>query len=478
MIKSPALWTLLATLVIGVILGFTLKENTISASYAFESRLNEAFPTDDIEPTGKAFARIAKEVSPAVVTITSEKKTKIGGGFDEIFKNFHKNIPETGVGSGVIIRKDGYIITNDHVVKESDVIRVQLNDKRILEAELVGSDPLTDIALIKVDADGLPVLKLGNSDDALVGEWVLAVGSPLSLNSTVTAGIISAKGRQIGIIEDAYGVENFIQTDAVINPGNSGGALVNIKGELIGINTAIATKTGLYQGYGFAVPANIARSVSESLIQYGQVVRGYIGVTIKDLDITYAKAVGLGSAEGVLVEDLTANGAAREAGLKEGDVLLEIDNRPLSQRGDLQAYISTKRPGDKVVISLFRNGSKMKKDVTLRSRDGLLSVPTINSTQKPKKKSEEIGNGVGFEVEGMSGSGDSGVEVVKVSRHAQSQQIYEGMIVTSIAGNTIESKEDFERITRKLKAGDAVVVHLKTKTGTYNKVITAVEVIR
>lgn len=476
--KSPALWTLLVTLAVGIAIGFALKEDTILASYAFESRMDEALLGDDVEPTGKAFARIARDVSSAVVTITSEKKAKIGGGFDEIFKNFHKNIPETGVGSGVIIRKEGYIVTNEHVIKESDVIKVHLNDKRILEAELVGSDPLTDIALIKIDAENLPVLKLGNSDDALVGEWVLAVGSPLSLNSTVTAGIISAKGRQIGIIDDAYGVENFIQTDAVINPGNSGGALVNIKGELIGINTAIATKTGLYQGYGFAVPVNIARSVSESLIEYGQVVRGYIGVTIKDLDVTYAKAVGLSTAEGVLVEDLTANGAAREAGLKEGDVLLEIDGRPLAQRGDLQAYISTKKPGDHVKISLFRSGSKMIKDVVLRSRDGQLSVPTINSTQKSKKKSGEIGNGMGFEVQEMSGSDDRGVEVIKTSRHAQSQQIYEGMILTSIGGHTINSRDDFDRITRRFKNGDAVVVHLKTKSGDYNKVITAVEVVR
>jgi serine protease Do len=476
--KSPLFWTLLATLAIGIAIGFSLKEDTIMASYAFESRVNETGSGEDIEPTGKAFARIAREVSSAVVTITSEKKSKIGGGFDEIFKNFHKNIPETGIGSGVIIRKEGYIVTNEHVIKESDVIKVHLNDKRILEAELVGSDPLTDIALIKIDADNLPVLKLGNSDDALVGEWVLAVGSPLSLNSTVTAGIVSAKGRQIGIIDDAYGVENFIQTDAVINPGNSGGALVNIKGELIGINTAIATKTGLYQGYGFAVPVNIARSVSESLIEYGQVVRGYIGVTIKDLDITYAKAVGLPSADGVLVEDLTANGAAREAGLKEGDVLLEIDGRPLAQRGDLQAYISTKKPGDRVKVSLFRSGSKMTKEVVLRSRDGQLTVPTLNSTQKAKKKSEEIGNGVGFEVKEMSGAEERGVEVVKVSRHARHQQIYEGMILTSIAGSPIASEEDFERVTRRLKDGDAVIVHLKTRSGDFNKVITAVEVVR
>jgi serine protease Do len=476
--KSPLFWTLLATLAIGIAIGFSLKEDTIMASYAFESRVNETGSGEDIEPTGKAFARIAREVSSAVVTITSEKKSKIGGGFDEIFKNFHKNIPETGIGSGVIIRKEGYIVTNEHVIKESDVIKVHLNDKRILEAELVGSDPLTDIALIKIDADNLPVLKLGNSDDALVGEWVLAVGSPLSLNSTVTAGIVSAKGRQIGIIDDAYGVENFIQTDAVINPGNSGGALVNIKGELIGINTAIATKTGLYQGYGFAVPVNIARSVSESLIEYGQVVRGYIGVTIKDLDITYAKAVGLPSADGVLVEDLTANGAAREAGLKEGDVLLEIDGRPLAQRGDLQAYISTKKPGDRVKVSLFRSGSKMTKEVVLRSRDGQLTVPTLNSTQKAKKKSEEIGNGVGFEVKEMSGAEGRGVEIVKVSRHARHQQIFEGMILTSIAGNPIASEEDFERVTRRLKDGDAVIVHLKTRSGDFNKVITAVEVVR
>ncbi len=471
--RYSALWTLLLTLMVGIVLGFLLKGESVSPSFAFDNRFSV---TGELDVTGKAFARIAREVSSTVVTIQSEKKAKLGGGFDEIFKNFHKNVPETGIGSGVIIRKDGYILTNEHVIKEAETIKVQLNDKRTMDAELIGSDPLTDIALIKVDVDDLPVIQFGNSDDAQVGEWVLAVGSPLSLNSTVTAGIISAKGRQIGIIEDSYGVENFIQTDAVINPGNSGGALVNIKGELIGINTAIATKTGLYQGYGFAVPVNIAKSVSESLMRYGQVVRGYIGVTIKDLDITFAKAVGLKSADGVLVEDLTDNGAAKDAGLKEGDVLLQIDGRALTQRGDLQAYISTKLPGEKVKVLIFRDGKELTKDVTLRSRDGLTTIPTVKSTQSPKKKTEEIGNGIGFEVQEMSGEGASSLKVVRVSAEAQKRQIYEGMVVTSIAGKEVRTEKDFRRVTGKLSAGDAVVVKLQSRNGPYNKIITAIEI--
>ncbi|MBX7150753.1 trypsin-like peptidase domain-containing protein [bacterium] len=471
---------LMAGIAIGLVIN--TQTNWANHSYALDSEsARNAMSSEQFsvgENSGKIFAKIAKEITPTVVTITSEKKATVGGGFDEIFKKFHKNIPETGIGSGVIVRTDGYIITNDHVVRDAERIQVKLSDRRILDAELVGSDPLTDIAVIKVKSDKLPVAKFGNSDLVEVGEWVLAIGSPLSLNSTVTAGIISAKGRQIDIIGDQYGVENFIQTDAVINPGNSGGALVNTNGELIGINTAIATTTGLYQGYGFAVPINIARSVVESLIQYGQVLRGYIGVGIKDVDATYAKAVGLDRAQGVLVESLTENGAAHDAGIQEGDVILEIDGRALEQRSDLQAYIAQKKPGDKVTLLVYHNGAKATKVVILKSKDGKTTVPVINSIpDSEKQKNGEIGNGMGFEVEEMmddTGSEPS-VRVVRTSSKAEEQQIYEGFIITRINDKTVHSLKDYQNEVGKLKNGDAVVIHLAaTKNG--SKIITAVEV--
>ena len=431
-----------------------------------------------IESSGKAFAQIANQVKPVVVTIISEKKISVGGGFDEIFRKFHKNIPEQGLGSGVIVHPDGYILTNHHVVNEADQITVKLFDKRVFRAELLGSDPLTDIALIKIDAEKLPVAKFGNSDNIDVGEWVLAIGSPLSLNSTVTAGIISALGRQIDIIGDQYGVESFIQTDAVINPGNSGGALVNIKGEVIGVNTAIATKTGLYQGYGFAVPSNIAKHVMEDIIKYGQTVRGYVGVGIKDVDATYAKAVGLTTAQGVLVESLVDKGAAKESGLEEGDVILEIDGRKLSQSNDLQAYVALKQPGDAVKLLIQRDGNKITKSVTLKSVDGSTTPPLPKAQKNLKKETQdEIGDGMGFEVEETSDNAlaSKNVVVTNSSWQAKEQSVYEGFIVTRVNNKPISNMEDYRSAIRNLRNGDAVILHLMTSRRE-NKIITAVEV--
>jgi len=369
-------------------------------------------------------------------------------------------------------------LTNHHVISEADEITVKLFDKRVFRAELLGSDPLTDIALIKIDADDLPVATFGNSDNIEVGEWVLAIGSPLSLNSTVTAGIVSAIGRQIDIIGDQYGVESFIQTDAVINPGNSGGALVNIKGELIGVNTAIASKTGLYQGYGFAVPSNIAKHVMEDIITYGYAVRGYVGVGIKDVDATYAKAIGLKKAEGVLVESMVDNGAAKESGLEEGDVILKIDGRHLDQSNDLQAYVALKQPGDVVKLVIQRNGAQINKSVTLKSVDGTTSPPPAQSRKNMKKeKEDEMGSGMGFEVEEISESTQrgKGVVVTNSSWHAKEQSIYEGFFITRVNNKPISTMEDYRSAIKDLKDGDAVIVHLMTSKHD-NKIITAVEV--
>lgn len=480
------LFILTAILFIGILAGLVLSSkldisNFSKAGESPDINFTSTSGTADlvqIDNSGKAFAQIANKVKPMVVTIISEKKATVGGGFDEIFRKFHKNIPEQGLGSGVIVHPDGYILTNHHVISEADEITVKLFDKRVFRAELLGSDPLTDIALIKIDADDLPVAAFGNSDNIEVGEWVLAIGSPLSLNSTVTAGIVSAIGRQIDIIGDQYGVESFIQTDAVINPGNSGGALVNIKGELIGVNTAIASKTGLYQGYGFAVPSNIAKHVMEDIITYGYAVRGYVGVGIKDVDATYAKAIGLKKAEGVLVESLMDNGAAKESGLEEGDVILKIDGRHLDQSNDLQAYVALKQPGDVVKLIIQRNGTQITKSVTLKSVDGSTTPPPAQSRNHMKKqKEDEIGSGMGFEVEEISESSPrgKGVVVTNSSWHAKEQSIYEGFFITRVNNKSISSMEDYRSAIKDLKDGDAVIVHLTTSKRD-NKIITAVEV--
>lgn len=469
-------------LLTGILAGLILssKLSVDQPSYAAPAPLPAEFkPSAPVDLSEKAFAQIALDVTPTVVTIISEKKVSVGGGFDEIFKKFHKNIPEQGVGSGVIVRADGYILTNNHVVTGADLITVKLSDKRVYTADLLGADPLTDIAVVKIDADQLPVTHFGNSDELKVGEWVLAVGSPMNLNSTVTAGIVSALGRQIDIIGDQYGVESFIQTDAVINPGNSGGALVNIKGELIGINTAIATKTGVFQGYGFAVPANLARNVMSDILQFGQPVRGYVGVGIKEIDAIFARAVGLTKAEGVLVESLTDNGAAKESDLREGDVILDIDGRVLSQPNDLQAYVALKKPGDQVKLTVYRDRKRISKTITLRAPDGSTKLPPERKTSaKQGNAPEEIGGGLGFEVEEVAGTlgfSPAAVMVSNTSWYAREHNIFEGYNVTRLNEKPIRSLDDFQSAVKALKNRDAVVIHLVHEQ-TKHKIITAIEV--
>ncbi len=287
-------------------------------------------------------------------------------------------------GSGVIISSDGYIVTNNHVVEGATELEVTLNNQAKVIAKVVGTDPSTDIAVIKVDQKNLPAIVFGNSDAAKVGEWVVAVGNPFDLESTVTAGIVSAKGRGLGIIGQEYfkkygrggnpdgdsPLESFIQTDAVVNPGNSGGALVNLKGELIGINTAIASPTGSFAGYAFAVPSGIVKKVSADLIKYGNVQRGYLGIALEDLDSRKSEEYGVKVNQGVYVRDFTENSAGEAAGLKKGDVVVRVDGRTINTVPELQQSIGLHQPGDKVAITVNRNGNEKDFNVTLRNREG------------------------------------------------------------------------------------------------------------
>jgi S1-C subfamily serine protease len=273
----------------------------------------------------------------------------------------------------VIFTSDGYIVTNNHVVENADIIEV-IHDKRTFEAELIGTDPSTDLAVLKIDQTGLPTIKIGSARTLDVGEWVIAVGNPFNLTSTVTAGIVSAKGRQINILKTNFPIESFIQTDAAINPGNSGGALVNVKGELVGINTAILSKTGSYAGYGFAVPVDIVAKIVGDLINYGEVQKSYIGAEMMDIDEQIGKEMDLENWNGVLVHKIQEDGAAAQAGINENDIIIGIDEDKIRSKGEFEELISYHSPGDRIEVT-YKRGDQVKKTVvTLTNAEGTTSI--------------------------------------------------------------------------------------------------------
>ncbi len=278
--------------------------------------------------------------------------------------------PVMGFGSGVIISSDGYIVTNNHVIKGADDISVKLNDNREYDAKLVATDPSTELALLKIDAKDLPFVLFGNSDDLKLGEWVLAVGNPYNLTSTVTAGIISAKARNLNMINDNYKIESYIQTDAALNPGNSGGALVNVKGELVGINTAIMSPTGSYSGNSFAIPVTIVKKVVEDLKEFGAVQRAFLGITPTDVNAEIAKQNNLPITTGVFVSEVKETGAAKEAGIKKGDVILKLSETHIANTSELQEHLSKYRPKDKVSVTLLRDNKEQVIEVVLRNLQG------------------------------------------------------------------------------------------------------------
>lgn len=279
--------------------------------------------------------------------------------------------PQIGAGSGVIISPDGYIITATHVIDDADEVVVTLDDKRQFDGKVVGKDPATDIALLKIEATGLPYMKYGDSDDLRLGQWVLAIGNPYDLRSTITAGIVSAKGRSLPSYREEFIIEAFIQTDAAVNPGNSGGALVNAKGELVGINTAIATRTGSYDGYSFAVPSNMARKVVEDIRKFGIVQRALLGITMQDVTGELAKEKDIKDIKGVYIHELTKDGAAEKAGVKTGDILIKIEDVEVNTGTAVQEQINRYSPGDKVRLTLLRAGKQVTVTATLQSRSGI-----------------------------------------------------------------------------------------------------------
>ena len=344
-------------------------------------------------------------------------------------------------GSGVIISPDGYIVTNNHVVDDAVNVEVILDDNHQFTAKVIGRDPNTDIALVKIDAENLPYLTWGNSDALKLGEWVLAVGNPFNLTSTVTAGIVSAKSRSIGIMSGPMPLESFIQTDAAVNPGNSGGALVNMNGDLVGINSAIASQTGSYSGYSFAVPASIAQKVVFDLKKYGEVQRAVLGVMMRTVNDSIGKANNLEKMEGAYVVSTTEDGAARDAGIKEGDIIVSIDGNSVNTSSQLQEQIGKYNPGDKIAVGVLRNGNEKEINVVLRNTKGDTSIV------------KQASSALGCEFGPVSDKDraklriDEGVQVTKLSKgKLKDSGIKTGFIITEINKTAVSSKEDIERV--------------------------------
>lgn len=452
------------------------KENGVKLEYMVPTS-NVSYKTNETNGVaiGPDFTATAEKVTPAVVYIRStqeagrqEESTQGSDPFRDFFGGPRmQQGPSQASGSGVIVNEDGYIVTNNHVVKDADILEVTLADNRTYKAEVIGTDPDTDLALIKVNEKGLPHLSFVDSDQSKVGEWVLAVGNPFNLNSTVTAGIISAKGRNINILNNNTqqgntAIESFIQTDAAINPGNSGGALVNLNGGLLGINTAIASPTGSYSGYGFAVPSNIVSKIVEDLIKFGAVQRGWLGVSIGSVNSQLVKEQNLKVNEGAYVSGFAEKSSAKIAGLKEGDVIVKIDNAPIKTNSALIEYIGRHRPGDQVNILVNRDGKELTFPVTLKNRDG--------ETVAVKAAEKDGYAALGLVVENVDPKVlkgldlTSGVQVKSLGngKLAKYTDMREGFIITKVNDEPVNSVKDFNELLKKKKAGDLVIL-----SGTY-----------
>lgn len=441
---------------------------TVVDSFPGKNVLYTADNEGNIKPLD--FTETSEKVLDAVVHIKStqsgsaygdQRTRELPDPFKEFFGDMFKgqspegmqSQPRVGTGSGVIINDKGYIVTNNHVIDNADDVEVTLYNNESYKATVIGTDPTTDLALLQIKAENLKTMSLVNSDDVEVGEWVLAVGNPMGLNSTVTAGIVSAKARNININPDQFAVESFIQTDAAINPGNSGGALVNLDGNLVGINTAIASRTGTYTGYGFAVPSNIVTKVVEDLLKYGNVQRGMLGVTIRTMDSNLAKEKDVEFTKGVWVEQVGKDSGADLAGIVSGDIIISVNGKETTTSPRLQEIIAGKRPGDKVVLLVNRNGKEKELEATLKNSQGGTSII--------KKEEKEVFNLLGADFENLNKELgkkldlDGGVQVSKLypGKIKRETQMREGFIITHIDGKRVKDIDDVADILEGKKGG-------------------------
>ncbi len=439
-------------------------EHSPSAGSQFTSYTPESYPD---------LTYAAENAVKAVVNIESIQEVEVGGsrGFDPFFEFFgfpqgyggqgmpQKREQRSG-GSGVIISTDGYIVTNNHVVENASKLRVKLNDGRTFDAKIIGRDPATDVALIKIEADELPTLPFGSSDALRLGEWVLAIGSPFDLQSTITAGIVSAKARRLDVIPSEFRIESFIQTDAAVNPGNSGGALVNTRGELVGINTVIKSSTGSYIGYSFAVPESIVRKVVMDLKEYGVVQRALLGITYRYIDQDFIDQMGdetgIESVGGAYVASVVDGGAASEAGLRKGDVIIDIDGMPIDSPTALTEQIGKHRPNDKIKISAKRGDSVKHFDVVLRNKAGkteLLTREDVDVVETLGGKLVDAGTKLCKQLDIRGG-----VQVAGIKRGGllDRARVREGFVITHINDRAVHSVSDLNAMTDKIRSIDGV----------------------
>ena len=459
--------------IIGVIFGVVLSSrlNVHEITLAQETGISKE-TTDFLGKLSKSLSEVAEKVKPAVVNISTTKTVTLRETpFDEFFNDpffrrfFGRDFPfghkkrkyrSSALGSGVIVTDDGYILTNNHVIKDADEIKIVLQDKREFKGKVIGTDPKTDLAVVKIDAKGLPALKLGDSDRLHVGEIVLAVGNPFGLSHTITMGIVSAVGRsKVGIAD----YEDFIQTDAAINPGNSGGALVNIKGELIGINTAIFSTSGGYMGIGFAIPSNMAKAVMESIIKYGKVIRGWLGVTIQDLTPEIAEHFGIKEEKGSLVTDVVKGSPAEKAGFRRGDLIIEFDGKPVKDSTSLRNMVANTPPGKTVPVKVIREGKEVVLNVTLGEfpEERVISSATAEENVlrgvHVQELTPELREGLGIPEKVR------GVVVTGVEEDSPAYEVLKrNDVIQEINRKSIKNIKDYRDAVSRLKKGESVLL--------------------
>jgi len=428
-----------------------IPQQSTPVQLASMSGLNPSYP-DFIEPANKSIHAVVH-----IKTEYARKNSMYDNFFD--FREFFGDSPMQqgplqGAGSGVIISPDGYIVTNNHVVQDASKIEIVLNDKRSYEGTIVGTDPSTDLAVVRIKETNLPFLTYGNSDEVQIGEWVLAVGNPFNLTSTVTAGIVSAKARNINILgtPDGTSIESFIQTDAAVNRGNSGGSMVNTRGELVGINAEIESGNGFYAGYSFAIPVNIVKKVVGDLIDYREVQRGFLGVSIRDIDSKFAEEQSMKELRGVYVSEVNDGSAAKEAGIVKGDVITSINKITVNSTSELLGQVSRYRPGEKIEVGVSRKGEEKTFKVILRNREGNTSLvksevkditPLLGA--KMQAASDDVLRKLGI---------DHGVQVTKLDDGLlRNAGIREGYVITEIDKKPVRSVDDVSKILSNKKGG-------------------------